>query len=543
MAESVAKDFLDSFDESRYPDDFLLAYEALECLGHNEMGETLLVKDRQTDIYYVAKCYENNELSSPATESELLKGLHHTGLPEWIGEYRNDRMQCVVREFMEGNTLEGMVQDRSLELAQIISIGIQLCNILSYLHSQTPPIIHRDIKPQNIIMDKEGNVRLIDFGISRFYQEEAKNDTFCFGTMEFAPPEQYGFSQTDCRTDIFSLGVVLCWLMTGETDTKKAASKIVDKQFRYIIQKCVAFAPEKRYASAKKVKAALLRVSRQTHKKIIRWLFAILACSLIFCFGFAVGRYTDITSPLLIHSEVKFEEPLIEQAIRLALNKQEGDSITEEELLKVTELYIFGNRVAESQEEFDALGELMIQDDGSIYNGGIRSLQDMSGLKNIRKLNIALQNITDLAPLSELDQLEQIELKHNPIEDLSPLKAMPSLRQLYLFDTCISDLSVLADCPRLENLVVGKTNITSVTAFAGIKNLTYLYAEENTLETLAGIEEYTRLQEIGLTGVADGDLSPLLSLPQLKKVVLGEAMREEAQSIASKAGFEIIYRE
>ncbi len=83
-------------------------------------------------------------------------------------------------------------------------------------------MIHRDIKPQNIIMDKTGRIKLIDFGISRVFQESAKNDTVYFGTKEFSPPEQYGFSQTDNRSDIFSFGVVLCWLLTGEANIEKA---------------------------------------------------------------------------------------------------------------------------------------------------------------------------------------------------------------------------------------------------------------------------------------------------------------------------------
>lgn len=543
MAKSAAEDFLDNFDDSCFPVDFLLSYEVLECLGQNEMGETLLVRDLQTDLYHIAKCYEKNGPFGHTRESDILKGLHHKGLPGFIAEFENDAMLCVVREFMEGSTLDQLSQNLRFTREQTISIGVQLCEILNYLHDHTPPIIHRDIKPQNVIMDKEGGIRLIDFGISHFYNKKKQNDTVCLGTMEFAPPEQYGFSQTDCRADIFSLGVLLCWLITGETDTKKVIYRIKDRQLRHIIKKCVAFAPEKRYSSANKVRTSLIRAKRRTYQAALRWMCLLLLCIIFLFAGFSIGRYTDITVTFFTEAGVNFEEPLIEKAVRIALNKQEEDLINEEDLQKVTELYICGNKAAKSQEEFDELCNQMVQNNGSIYNGKIRSLKDIAKLENLRKLNIVLQNITDLSPLADLYQLERIELKHNPIENLAPLKELSSLRELYLYDTYITDLSVLSGCPRLENLVVGRTNITSINAFEGIKRLTCLHAEQIAFETLSGIENHPYLQEIGLTSIADEDLTQLLSLPQLNKVYLSEAMREAAQKITDSAKFEIIYQE
>lgn len=543
MNKSAAEDFLDHFDDSRYPADFLLDYEILECLRYNELCETLLVRDIRTDAYYIAKCCGKNAALGHIRESDILKELKHKGLPGYIGTYENDKMQCVVREFIKGNTLDMLSQNMSFTREQAVSVGIQLCEILSYLHGHTPPIIHRDIKPQNIVMDNEGSIGLIDFGISHYFNEENRKDTVCFGTMEFAPPEQYGFSQTDSRADIYSLGILLCWLITGDTDIKKGIPRIKDRQVRHIIKKCTAFAPEKRYSSAKKARRALLRAKRKTYRAVFRAIILIMACGAFFFAGFSAGRYTDLILPIFRESGVKFEEPLIEQAVRLVLNKQEGESITEEELINVTELYICGDKAAESREEFDSLCRHMALNDGSIHSGKIRSLKDIAKLEDICRLNIVLEDITDLSPLSGLNRLEQIELKHNPIEDLSPLKALPSLRELYLYDTLVSDLSVLSDCPRLDNLVVGDTNITSLKAFAGLGKIVYLHAEQLSLDTLSGIEEYACLQEIGLTGVADGDLTPLLKLPQLKRVYLSEALSGAAEQIAGTAKFDIIYQE
>lgn len=541
MDEAFIRSFLAEFDDSRFPGDFLADYEAMECLAHNGTGETLLVKDRRTGKYFVAKCYSDQTLLSHATEGELLKHLHHPGLPGYIGEYRNNGMLCVVREYIEGTPLGQYAARNGLTQEQAVSCGVQLCDILSYLHGQTPPVIHRDIKPQNILVDVKGKIRLIDFGISRVYDEAAREDTVCFGTRHFAAPEQYGFSQTDCRADIFSLGVLLGWLLTGETDPKNVLPKITNPRLRRIVRRCTAFAPEKRYASAKKVKADLINSGGHRQKRALRWACGLLACAACLYVGFAVGRYTDFTPVFSVSSGVSFEEPLIGQAVHLALSKQENEPVDENDLLRVTELYIYGDQAVGSYEAFAELDGHMAQNDGVLKNGGIRSLGDLAKLKSLRRLHIALENINDLSPLEGLSSLEHIDLRHNPVEDISPLAALPALQGLFVYNTHISDFSVLSSCPMLENLVVGKTYITSMAAFAGIKNLKYLFMQQTFLQTLSGIEEFTYLEQIGLSSVADGDLSPLMALPRLKEAHLDEALRQAAEADLQQAQFRMIF--
>lgn len=543
MDDVVIRDFLNQFDESCYPCDFIASYEAIECLGHNEQGESLLVREKKTGAYYVAKCYDRKLDASSTMKGELLKDIKQEGLPGFIAEYQNEAMHCVIWEYIKGNSLAELALGKEFTYEQAISVVIKLCDILTYLHGHKPPIIHRDIKPQNIILDPEGKVHLIDFGISRLYHEELKNDTICYGTKGFAAPEQYGFAQTDCRADIFSLGVVLCWLLTGEEDIKLAVSKLQRREVRHIISKCTAFSPEKRYSSAQKVKKALLRLQRKSKAKLLVCLCSVLLCCSSLCAGFALGRYTEITPCFLTTSSVRFKEPLIEKAVRLSLNKPEGSRISEDDLLEVTEICIFGNRVTNNLQEFDAYGQQMGMADSGLYNGGIRSLKDVSRLKNLRSLSIALQNITDVTPLCELSKLEHIELKHNPIEDVSPLGKLPAMHELYLYDTRVSDLRTLSECPRLENLVVGRSDVTSVDAFTGLNGLVCLHAAEVTYITLSGIEKHTQLEEISFYRVEDGDLSPLLALPRLKKVYMSKTMKEAADRIADKARFDIIFQE
>ena len=542
MDKALLDEFLCSFDDSRYPAGFLQDYETLECLSNNPVGETLLVKDRQTDQLFVAKCYSNQSLLAHTTESDLLKRIDHERLPVFIREYKNTEMLCVVREYVEGIPLDKYAAEFRLTQKQIISLGIQLCDDISYLHDQNPPIIHRDIKPQNIVIDKEGSPRLIDFGSSRIYDEGAEEDTVCFGTKYFAAPEQYGFSQTDCRSDIYSLGVLFCWLLTGETEVKTAAAKIDNKNLQRIVQKCTAFAPENRYASAAQVKKALLLADGKKQTKILQTVCAVLAGTILLISGFVVGRYTEFTPAIIASPAVHFEEPLVEQAVRIVLNKEGSAPITEEELLSVTELYIYGNQAVGSSAEFEAVGQHIVLNDGAVHNGGISSIKDLTKLKNLRRLNIALENISDLSPLGDMAELEEISLKHNPIADISPLVKLPSLRELYIYDTNVSDLSALSNSQALEKIDVGRTNINSLTALTGMKNLTDLYAKDITLETLAGIENYPYLQHVSISRVADGELSPLLKLPQLQEVRMDESLRATAEVELKQAQFQIIYQ-
>ena len=183
------------YDERRYPPDFLARYEILEGLSVKPECETVYVKDRQSGKFAVAKCYMDKSLLSREDEGRILSSLRHDGLPCFLGEYESDTVLCVVREYVPGVTLAELLEEAPLSEPEAMTVLLQLCDILSYLHSQSPPVIHRDLKPQNIILTDDGKVKLIDFGISRVYDAAAKKDTVFYGTQEFAPPEQYGFSQ------------------------------------------------------------------------------------------------------------------------------------------------------------------------------------------------------------------------------------------------------------------------------------------------------------------------------------------------------------
>lgn len=502
-------------------------------------SETLYVKSRLSGEFAVAKCYTDKTLLSRDTEGHILRSLHHNGLPHFLGEYESDTMLCVIREYVKGVTLSELLEVAPLAEQEAMPILLQLCDILTYLHSQSSPVIHRDLKPQNIILTDDGTVKLIDFGISRIYDAGAKKDTVFYGTQEFAAPEQYGFSQTDCRADLFSLGVVMGYILTGQTNPAAAAMALQNKRLSRIYRKCTDFSPHRRYASAGELKAVLLRSDGKRQKAALRFCVSALTCLLLLYAGFAIGRYTDALTPP--PSGVVFNEPLLEQAVRLQLGKADTEAITKEDLLAVTEIYIFGSEIiAKTEEEMSSSADQLFAEN-KMKSGPIQSLADLEKMPNLHKVAIAMQQVSDLTPLASLPQLQVVIVKNNPIEDISPLCGLKQLDRVSLFSTLVDDFTPLVNCPRLTVLDAGGTPVHTPAAFAGLDSLTSLNLYKLMLDTLDGIDQLPRLQFIELGGVVDGDLSPLLALPRLETILLDESLRGEAEAIEARAQFIITY--
>jgi len=150
-------------------------------------------------------------------EARLLSCLNHPGIPRVVDFFSEGGKQYLVMEFVEGQTLEEMLAQRRGPFSEqeVYPWLMQLCDVLHYLHSQSPPVIFRDLKPANIMVDRSGQIKLIDFGIARLFKRGKKGDTVVMGTPGYAAPEQFGRRQTDPRSDIYALGVTLYRLLTA----------------------------------------------------------------------------------------------------------------------------------------------------------------------------------------------------------------------------------------------------------------------------------------------------------------------------------------
>ena len=239
-----AAEIKEMFSSYGFPDGFLSDFDQLECLAHHQHRETYLVKDRRSGELCIAKCYDTPDFDFTEV-GDILSKLDHPGIPKYRGRYANDSMVCIVREYIEGTPLDRYAAENMLSREEVTDICIKIAEMLSFLHGQEPPVIHRDIKPENVIVREDGSVCLIDFDIARTFKDTEEHDTVFFGTKGYAAPEQYGFSQTDSRSDIYSFGVLLRFLLTNSVRVNDKVK--VYKPLQKVIDRCTAFAPEKRY--------------------------------------------------------------------------------------------------------------------------------------------------------------------------------------------------------------------------------------------------------------------------------------------------------
>lgn len=157
-------------------------------------------------------------LDSFTSEAHMLQKLQHPNLPRVYESFSENARYYLVMDYIDGQTLEERQRAAgggALPEQEVLGWARQICAVLSYLHTRTPPIIFRDLKPANIMVTASGEIKLIDFGIARVFRHGRTQDTQVLGTPGFAPPEQYGKAQTDPRADIYSLGCTLYQLLTG----------------------------------------------------------------------------------------------------------------------------------------------------------------------------------------------------------------------------------------------------------------------------------------------------------------------------------------
>lgn len=190
-------------------------------------------------------------------------GSRFLHLPRIVDCYAAGEQRAVVMEYVQGETLADAVYRCDPSMALACDVFPKLCDAVSELHEGfDPPLIHRDLKPSNIMLTSS-NLTIIDFGISRTFSDDADEDTRHFGTRAYAPPEQFGYGQTDKRSDVYALGMLLYFCLTEKTPDVKArrdgyASEFVPEPVRRVIARAAAFDPADRYAGAAEAKHAFL---------------------------------------------------------------------------------------------------------------------------------------------------------------------------------------------------------------------------------------------------------------------------------------------
>lgn len=237
-------------------------YEILTEIGHGGMSVVYLAMDTHLNKQWAVKEIRKRGngkkdeviVNSLLAEANMMKRLDHPSLPRIVDIIDNGVTIYVVMDYIEGESLDKILAEYGPQPEElVIGWAKQLCDALYYLHSQKPPIIYRDMKPANVMLKPEGNIKIIDFGIAREYKEQSLADTTVLGTKGYAPPEQYS-GQTDARSDIYALGMTMHHLLTGiDPRAGEAYAPVrmwnpqVSEGLEMIIDKCVQPAPEHRY--------------------------------------------------------------------------------------------------------------------------------------------------------------------------------------------------------------------------------------------------------------------------------------------------------
>jgi serine/threonine protein kinase, bacterial len=221
-------------------------------------NKAVIVKELVANASLGVSCEEIEERF--ARETAFLSRLAHPGVPRLVDSFRDGESYYVVTEDFGGDTIDSLSMKRNtpFPVHTVARWAIQLCEILKLLHENSPePIIFRDITPSNIIVTQDGDVKLADFGISRYFNPVKLKDTFIMGTPGFSPPEQYGKGQSDQRSDIYSLGATLFYCLSHhyleEFPAKKknllSLNPLIGRRLEKVINRCIEKEPGKRYQS------------------------------------------------------------------------------------------------------------------------------------------------------------------------------------------------------------------------------------------------------------------------------------------------------
>ena len=227
------------------------SYRVIRTLAETDAGRTELV--RGPDAGLLVRKYVARELANERAW-RILADINHPLLPQVRDLYWLPDAFVVVTTSVDGITLGELVESTGpLEAVEAVRYVADLCEAAGELHAHG--IVHRDISPGNAVV-ASGRAALIDLGNVRAYVEGAKHDTTTLGTWGFAAPEQFGFAQTDARSDVYALGGLLAYLLMGvkpgdeRFDEALANQRLVSHDLRLVVQKARAFEPSARFQTA-----------------------------------------------------------------------------------------------------------------------------------------------------------------------------------------------------------------------------------------------------------------------------------------------------
>ena len=518
------------------PEDMQEHWTVYECLKESEDSSTFLVKETATGILCVLKWGRNRQTEFLRNEMEIMKKMADrklSGIPKAYRIFEENGEVYLVREYIEGMSLAQMVlQKGGISEAEICRISRKICQTAEQFQNPDEPMIHRDIKPENIVVTPGGEVVFIDFGTMRSYKKDGSHDTFVVGTRGTAAPEQYGYTQTDQRTDVYAIGQTMLYMVSESYEMNQLSECAVSRRMKKIIEKACSFEPDKRYGDAAQLRRAVEKCQANNRKKVYKKagaVFGLIAAGYILAIFSPDGTVIEnkrietaeqSAAEEQIQAEITFREELIEEAVCKELGLSKTDKITASMLENVRKLRIVGKEILDDEDTFWGEGHHVDGKDSSFgsVRGNIIDLSDLAQMVNLEELALCNQKIEDISGLKELP-LKKLYLSKNMITDFSVLLNLIDLDTLCIMENPAENLSVIGECTGILRLNIQGMNLTDIDF---LKNLSLDYldmsnveVENNIFEPLAEMKKLDTLCMCDVNEAAAETLSQMSTLKAL----------------------------
>ena len=521
------------------PDELAREYSLHDCLRDTPQKAVYLLRKQEDDSFAVLKVAKGSAREQLRAEYELLRSLSAPEFPRAICYLPGEQADLFLRTYIEGSPVSHYVEKNGVfPEAESLRLAEGFCSSLRLLHAQTPPIIHRDIKPQNVIYTKQRELALIDFDAARHFHADQKTDTVFLGTQATAAPEQFGYQQTDQRSDIYSTGILLLFLCTGSYEL--SSLKLVrSRALRRVIKTCTRFDPARRYRSIVRLQQALRFALRamQPRAILLRGVSlgfvagAALSMAVVF-FGILPARAQADAKAALKSAEpplssaipaadqaIVFDSPEIEQAVREQLGIAQGVPLYQDDLDRVQQLFLVGNDSLESWD--DVTFRAVFQ--AELYEGTITTLADIPKLRSLSELAICAQKVTDLTPLKDA-HLTRLALSTNLIIDPSPLSSIHSLQELYIGHNPITQIDVAKELPLLQTLDLSGSNVSDLSVLGNDIRVLGLF--DTPVYDFSPLLRMNTLQRLYINHPTQACLDVLTQLHDLKELQIGNGVKD-----------------
>ena len=512
------------------PEDMQEHWTVYECLKESEDSSTFLVKDTATGILCVLKWGRNRQTEFLRNEMEIMKKMADrklSGIPKAYRIFEENGEVYLVREYIEGMSLAQMVlQKGGISEAEICRISRKICQTAEQFQNPDEPMIHRDIKPENIVVTPGGEVVFIDFGTMRSYKKDGSRDTFVVGTRGTAAPEQYGYTQTDQRTDVYAIGQTMLYMVSESYEMNQLSECAVSRRMKKIIEKACSFEPDKRYGDAAQLRRAVEKCQANNRKKVYKKagaVFGLIAAGYILAIFSPDGTVIEnkrietaeqSVAEEQIQAEITFREELIEEAVRKELGLSKTDKITASMLENVRKLRIVGKEILDDEDTFWGEGRHVDGKDSSFgsVRGNITDLSDLAQMVNLEELALCNQKIEDISGVKELP-LKKLYLSKNMITDFSVLLNLIDLDTLCIMENPAENLSVIGECTGILRLNIQGMNLTDIDF---LKNLSLDYLDMSNVEVENNIfEPLTEMKKLDTLCMCDVNEAAAETLSQM----------------------------